>query len=121
MRATLDYLRERRVRRVYLAGLSNGGIGAFELVARLDSKIAGLILISGASLSAQTGDLPALLLHGRYDERVPAAVSRLFAQRAGANATYIEFQSDHFALVREADAMEEAIATWLARQEARYQ
>ena len=118
-RTTLDELRGRGVRRVYLAGLSNGGIGAGELASDLGPGIAGLIMISGASPYAQTGDLPVLLLHGRDDERVPASVSRAFAQRAGTRATYIEFQSGHFALVIDADRMLNEIETWLTRQEAR--
>src|SRR4029077_9562922 len=46
LRATLDFLRARNIRRVYLAGLSNGAAGAAALAPRFAGSLAGLILIS---------------------------------------------------------------------------
>ena len=47
VRNTLDYLHARGIKRVYLAGLSNGAVGTCRLAPRLSSKLSGLILISG--------------------------------------------------------------------------
>jgi pimeloyl-ACP methyl ester carboxylesterase len=117
VRATLEYLHGRGVRRVYLAGLSNGAIGASEIASRLQADLAGLILISGSSTDAEISDLPTLLVQGRDDERMPATLAQAFARRAGAGATYVEVPGDHFVLVERAEELREQLAAWFARME----
>src|SRR5262245_14124227 len=60
LRATIDYLHKRGVSRIYLAGLSNGAVGASELAYKLTKDIAGLILVSGTSPDAVNSGLPVL-------------------------------------------------------------
>src|SRR5262249_43996698 len=67
LRAPLDCLHSRGVRRIYLAGLSNGAVGASVFAARLQGELAGLILISGSDPSAQLSDLPTLIVQGSND------------------------------------------------------
>jgi pimeloyl-ACP methyl ester carboxylesterase len=117
---TLTWLERRGIRRVYLAGLSNGGVGASVLAERLaHSKLEfrGLVLISGASRVAATPRVPVLLVQGRHDSMFPARRMRAFAERTGKLATYFEVDSGHFAFLDHADECERAIATWLREQE----
>jgi pimeloyl-ACP methyl ester carboxylesterase len=113
LRATIDYLHKRGVTRIYLAGLSNGGVGASELAYKLTADIAGLILISGASPDAQDSGLPVLVLSGRLDERMPTDMLRAYANRLGDKVTFIAFDSDHFMLAKKSQEIQAAIESWL--------
>ena len=117
LQETLSYLRQRGVERIYLAGLSNGGIGASRLAEQLQQDIVGLILISGADPSAAITELPVLVLHGKYDERIPVSVMEQYASAAGSSATYRLFEGDHFLLLKEADQVQKAMIEWLRQQE----
>jgi pimeloyl-ACP methyl ester carboxylesterase len=118
LRASLDYLHSRGVRRIYLAGLSNGAVGASRMASRLQGDLAGLVLISGSDANAQLSDLPTLIVQGSGDERMPASLAQRFARRAGARATYIEVAGDHFVLVERADELQQQISAWFERVEA---
>jgi fermentation-respiration switch protein FrsA (DUF1100 family) len=119
LRQTLTYLQRRGVEQVYLAGLSNGGIGASRLAQRFESDLAGLILISGADPDAPMTRLPVLVVQGKNDERVPMWVAEQYATAAGAASTYLLLEGDHFVLLRQADRVQSAIADWIILQEAR--
>ena len=114
---TFDYLRQRGIQRIYLAGLSNGAIGASQLATQFKDDIRGLILISGADPSAPMTGLPVLLLHGKNDERIPVAVMEGYAARARSDVTYHLLESDHFLLLKQADEVQEVIVDWLSQQE----
>lgn len=117
---TLTWLERRGIHRVYLSGLSNGGVGASVLAARLAHsrlELRGLVLISGASRVADTPRVPALLIQGRHDSMFPARRMRAFAERTGKLATYFEVDSGHFAFLDHADECERAIASWLRERE----
>jgi predicted esterase len=114
--ATLDYLRARGIRRVYLAGLSNGAAGAGVLAPRLAPSLAGLILISGASGRGASGGLPTLVIQGEHDPIASAHAARAFA--AANHATYAGFDGGHFVLLMRRRETGAAIADWLRRREA---
>jgi pimeloyl-ACP methyl ester carboxylesterase len=114
---TFAFLHGRGVERIYLAGLSNGAIGASRLVDPYKNKIEGLILISGADPGATMTELPVLLLHGKYDERIPVSVMEQYASTAGPNAMYHLFEGDHFLLLKQADQVQEVMIDWLRVQE----
>jgi pimeloyl-ACP methyl ester carboxylesterase len=119
VRHTIDYLRHRGIRRIYLAGLSNGAVGVCRLAAKLRTDLTGLILISGADAYSPDSGLPVLALQGRYDERMhPSAASRYIAQ-AGARGTYREFDGDHLLLAKRAAEVQAELSKWLERQEER--
>jgi pimeloyl-ACP methyl ester carboxylesterase len=118
LRATLGYLHSRGVQRIYLAGLSNGAVGTAALARRLQTELAGLVLISGVDSNAELSGLPTLIVQGRDDERMPAVLARAFAQRAGTRATYVELPGDHFLLVERADEVRQRITAWFERMEA---
>lgn len=65
VRATLEAARREGFRRVLLAGLSNGGIGASKLAAGL--PIDGLVLLSGVDPAALPARVPTLVVHGTAD------------------------------------------------------
>jgi predicted esterase len=111
LRATLAYVKARGISRVYLAGLSNGGIGASRLAPRLAPSLAGLILISGAAPDGSTAGLPTLVVQGASDANVSAGPVRAFAARSG--ATYVELAGGHFVMMIERAEVRDAIARWL--------
>ena len=117
VRSTLDYLHARGVKRVYLAGLSNGAVGTCRLAPRLSSELAGLILISGADPHAPDAGLPVLALQGNADQRMPAALALQVAERAGKQGTYREFDGDHLLLAKRAREIQDVLAAWLSQQE----
>jgi pimeloyl-ACP methyl ester carboxylesterase len=117
---TLTWLQRRGIHRVYLAGLSNGGVGASVLAGKLSHpgiELRGLVLISGASRVAATPRVPVLLVQGQHDSMFPARRMRAFAQRSGALATTFEVNSGHFAFLDRAEECERAIASWLRERE----
>lgn len=113
---TFTYLHQRGVERIYLAGLSNGGIGATRLADPFKKDLVGLILISGADPNATITELPVLILHGKYDERIRVSLMEQYAA-AGTNATYQLFEGDHFLLLKQADQVQEVMIDWLLQQE----
>jgi pimeloyl-ACP methyl ester carboxylesterase len=117
---TLTWLGRRGIRRVYLAGLSNGGVGASVLAGRLvhsRPELRGLVLISGASRIAETPRVPVLLVQGQHDSMFPVRRMRAFAERTGKLATSFEVDSGHFAFLDHAEECERAIASWLRERE----
>lgn len=117
LRETIIYLQQRGVQRIYLAGLSNGAIGASRLADQLQDKLKGLILISGADPNAVITEMPVLVLHGRYDERIPVSPMEQYTSAAGSNATYHLFEGDHFLLLKQAEQVQGVIIDWLREQE----
>jgi len=112
LRETIAYLHQRGVNRIVLAGLSNGALGTSELASKLKDELAGLILLSGASLDAPDSGLPVLILTGSRDERMPPELIRAYANRMGDQATFVALDSDHFMLVKQFDAVREHIDQW---------
>jgi hypothetical protein len=115
---TLTYLRQRGIERIYLAGLSNGGIGVSRLAHRFESLLAGLILISGADPDAPLTKLPVLIVQGKDDERIPTSTVERYVAAVGSASTYLLVEGDHFVLLRQADQVQGAIADWVMEQEA---
>ena len=118
LRQTLTYLQQRGIERIYLGGLSNGGIGVSRLAQRFESDLAGLILISGADPDAPITRLPVLVVQGKDDERVPRSVVERYVAAVGASSTYLLLEGDHFVLLKQADQVQGAIADWVLQQEA---
>jgi pimeloyl-ACP methyl ester carboxylesterase len=116
LRATLHYLHCRGVRRVYLAGLSNGALGASRLAPRFASSLAGLILISGAPSEGATAGLPALVVQGEHDPMASTPAARAFATRN--HARYAGFDAGHFVLLTHRERARTAIGDWLREAEA---
>jgi pimeloyl-ACP methyl ester carboxylesterase len=113
LRVTIDYLHQRGMNRIYLAGLSNGAVGASELAYKLTDEIAGLILLSGASPNARDSGLPTLVLTGSHDERMPVDMMQAYANRMGDKATFIEFEADHFMLAKNNREVQDKLESWL--------
>jgi pimeloyl-ACP methyl ester carboxylesterase len=113
LRATLDYLRGNGLKRIFLAGLSNGAVGSSELAYKLTDQIAGMILVSGASPDARDSGLPVLVISGTQDERMPIDMMRAYATRMGDNAAFVPLPADHFMLAKQNDAVRAAIESWL--------
>ncbi len=112
VRETMASLRARGFTRLFLAGLSNGAIGASRLAPKLAGDIAGLVLVSGAAPDATPSPVPTLVVQGRDDRQISAAVSHGYALRTGAK--YVELPAGHFALLIDRDAASAAISEWLS-------
>ncbi len=117
LRETIIYLQQRGVERIYLAGLSNGAIGASRLADQYKNDLNGLILISGADPNATMTELPVLLLHGKHDERIPVSMMEQYTSDAGPTAAYHLFEGDHFLLLKQAEQVQGVIIDWLREQE----
>ncbi|MCA9605960.1 MAG: alpha/beta hydrolase [Myxococcales bacterium] len=114
--AHIERLRGQGVRRIYLAGLSAGAIGASRLAPSLD--IEGLILISGASRQATPAAVPTLILQGARDTMTPPGLAREYAQRAGRRATYREYDdATHWLILSHHEAFTNDLRHWLAERE----
>jgi predicted alpha/beta hydrolase family esterase len=119
LQESLNYLHRRGVKKIYLAGLSNGGIGSSRLADHFKNDLAGLILISGADPNAKITELPVLVIHGQNDERIPASIAEQFASLSAPNSTYLSFEGDHFVLLKQANQVQAAIIDWLMKYENR--
>lgn len=114
---TIAYLQRAGIAHIYLAGISNGGVGVSRLAPKLGSRVRGLILISGSDPGAASANVPVLLIQGLQDERMPATLARQYSQRAGPLGAYYGVNGDHFVLLKQADAIGKVIADWLSEQE----
>ncbi|WP_338864802.1 alpha/beta hydrolase [Myxococcus stipitatus] len=119
---TLDWLASQGIRRVFLGGLSNGGLGASLLVNDLSHpriELSGLVLVSGASSSAPVPRVPTLVVQGRHDTMMPMRSMRAYVAKAGPVASYVEVNSGHFAFLDQREVCVRAISGWLVQQEQR--
>jgi len=121
VRASFRYLRERGIERIYLGGFSNGGNGVGSLMPALASEqdIAGLFFIDGFRNAAgvrETG-LSVLVIEGIQDERIPVGYARQFVAEVGEQVTYVEFDADHFLIMKQPKAVQDALSAWLVERE----
>ncbi|WP_163870210.1 alpha/beta hydrolase [Myxococcus eversor] len=120
LKATYAWLASKGIRRVYLAGLSNGGAGASVLVHRVPHpglELRGLILVSGAWTDAPIPQVPTLVVQGRTDTMMPTASIQAYVRRLGDMATYAEVPGGHFAFLDHHEKCRQAISTWLRQRE----
>lgn len=111
VRQAIALARSRGARRVVLAGLSNGGVGASRLARRLRRQVDGLVLLSGVARDARAPQ-PTLLVHGDHDRMVATGAARAFARRHH-DATLTLLDGGHFALADHPDEVVGHIAAWL--------
>lgn len=93
--ATLRYVRSRGLDHVYLAGLSNGAVGAATIASRHARELKGLVLISGTQRTVRASKLPALVVQGASDQMMPASSARAYA-KGPSNTRYRELPGGHF-------------------------
>lgn len=83
--------------RVYVVGLSMGGIATYDLVCRYPEKFAAAVPICGAINPERLDsakDVSFLIFHGEEDEQIPSLCSReayKSLNAAGAKVDYVEF------------------------------
>jgi pimeloyl-ACP methyl ester carboxylesterase len=112
VRTTVEALRAAGYARIVLAGLSNGGIGASRLAARMKGTFAGLVLLSGADPAAAPPGVPVLVVHGHHDAMSSAASAHAYARAAGGK--YVDLDAGHFAMLRKADDVDRAVHDFVA-------
>lgn len=113
--------------RVFLAGLSNGGLGVSQLAAQAPDRFAGLIFLSpvmdtrvlesGAFLQGWQSR-PVLVLTGEDDRRIPYEYvqrhARLLA-KAGVRVTEIAYPGeDHFLIFSRPEQVIQDVSEWLS-------
>lgn len=111
LRETLTAVRRDGAKRVVLAGLSNGAIGASLVAPRLRGEVDGLILISGASPDADAPGMPVLVIQGEHDAQIPAYLVHAYAERVAGR--YLSLDAGHFALLVREGAASHAISAFL--------
>jgi predicted esterase len=113
--------------RVYLVAYSNGGRGATRALAAEPGAYAGVAFVSATAehelvtsasfRRAVAPGLPALVVHGEEDERIPFAYAQASARllrRAGADVTVASFPGrDHYVLFDDLDGVLAALERWL--------
>ena len=114
VKEVIQSLHKKGVSRIYLAGLSNGALGALSYAQRNPTDLKGLILISGARRGVTSIAIPALVLQGKHDPQFPPAIAREFARRVGAR--YIDLDAGHFAMLIKEQEANAAISKWLNEQ-----
>lgn len=83
--------------RIYIVGISMGGIAAYDLVCRYPDMFAAAVPICGAvnpERLSDAKDVKFMIFHGEEDEEVPSYCSReayKALESAGADVDYIEF------------------------------
>ena len=113
-------------RRLFLAGLSNGGLGVSRVAAAMPGAFCGCILISPVLADAMTDDpefqrkwagRPMLFLTGEVDDRVPVDYVRERVRRlhtGGVLTTLVTYPGeDHFLFFSQRDPVLQAIARWM--------
>jgi pimeloyl-ACP methyl ester carboxylesterase len=114
-------------KRVYLAGLSNGGLGVTSLAAIYPERFRGLIFLSPVmaesvdqrSFHEHWAGRPVLVVTGETDERIPVKyvsdrVGRMLS--GGVAVEYITFPGeDHFLFFSQRTRVLNAISEWLNR------
>ncbi len=116
--------------RVYLAGLSNGGLGISLLARRAPQRYRGLIYLSPVmppdildqpEFQAAWKGRPVLVVTGEADERIPLRYVTERAQRlmdGGVAVTYRTYPGeDHFLFFSQLDDVLRHISAWLAKIE----
>lgn len=114
-RATLRYLKGRGMKRVYLAGLSNGGAGASVIAPRHTKDLSGLILISGVGAN-RPPPLPTLVIQGSRDRMMRASRARAYAAHS-AQARYRELSGGHLIFLSQHQRVRSLIAEFLRERE----
>ena len=114
LRDTIEYLHARGIQKLFLAGLSNGGLGASGLAPRFAKELSGLIVISGSPSTGDGGGLPILIVQGEHDPNASAVTARGFAART--HATYQGYEGGHFVLMMRRLEVRKAIARWLLHE-----
>jgi pimeloyl-ACP methyl ester carboxylesterase len=108
--ASIASLEARGIERILLAGISSGGVGASRLAPRLEDRIDGLILISGA-LPLRT-ELPVWAVHGRSDRMLAFGAARRLAER-NRSATLLALEGGHFVFAEHTENVQTHLRAWL--------
>jgi predicted peptidase len=110
-------------RRLLVSGLSMGGQGTWDLLARFPERFAGAMPVCGNGDPDQAGRMkavPVWAFHGARDNIVPVAASRTMVQalkRAGGRVRYSEYPDVAHAAWERAYADKKAIEWLLAQRQ----
>lgn len=111
VRRTVEVLHARGIRRIVLAGLSNGGYGASRIAPKMRGAFVGLVLISGAARDAPAPGIPTLVFHGLADGTAPVASAQAYASRVGAR--FVGVPAGHFAMLVRATEHDRALRAFV--------
>lgn len=92
------------VDRVFLLGLSNGGVGASAVLqdAHLTKRLSGVVLISGVGELKQRPRVPLLMISGKRDSHFTyssVSIQAYAAEALGAAPRTVWLQADHFLIL----------------------
>ena len=110
----IQSLHKKGVSHIYLAGFSNGAVGALHYAQAHASDLKGLILISGAKREVKKISIPTLVIQGRYDQQFPPSIAREFSQDVAAQ--FVDLDAGHFAMLVNEPETNAAISKWLSER-----
>lgn len=112
--------------RIYLAGLSNGGLGVSLLAESAPERFRGLIFISPVMVTEQVDQpafqakwagRPVLVLTGEADERIPLSYVTTRVENLAQGGVDVEYHTypgeDHFLLFSQREPILQVISKWL--------
>jgi dipeptidyl aminopeptidase/acylaminoacyl peptidase len=115
--------------RLWLAGLSNGGLGVSQVANAMSERFRGCILVSpvisdavanSADFQKKWAGRPMLVLTGEDDERVPVSTVRAQTESlrsGGVNVRFVTYAGeDHFLLFSRRQSVLKEIVGWLRAQ-----
>lgn len=116
--------------RLYLAGLSNGGLGVSQVAANYPDRFRGLIFLSpvfnttivdGPAFQAAWADRPVLIISGEADKRIPISYVRQRADnfrdgRINLTTAYYP-NEDHFLTFSQPENIMTTVTTWINQTE----
>ena len=115
LQKTMEVVRERGYPRIFVAGLSNGGIGLSRIAGELRRDVAGFVFVSGVSQHAKPMRRPYLVIHGDRDTMTATTIAKGYA-KASIHGQYVELDGGHFVLVQPRAEARRAIGEWLEKQ-----
>lgn len=113
---TIEDLKKRGIKRIYLSGISAGAVGVGELAHKIEGELDGVILLFGAHPNIDLTAIPTLLIYGKDDERFPAKlIEWVIKQREKKKSGLHSYGIDggHFEIVKNDKKIIELIKNWL--------
>ena len=108
--------------RILITGVSMGGFGAWDLVARFPERFAAVMPVCGAgdpSKAASIAHVPAWIFHGERDYTVPTRGAREMVKAltdAGASPIYVEYKDQEHGVWNDAYKDERALQWFFSQQ-----
>lgn len=113
---TIENIKSKGIKRIYLSGISAGAVGVAELAHKFQDQLDGVILLFGAHPDIDRTEIPTLLIYGANDERFTANIIEWVIkqrEKKKPGLVYRKLDGGHFHIVKRPNEVTEIIETWL--------